>query len=73
MAITIDLNPVPQRKAASEAARPGHLPADSRKRVWAFFTDDQMRRFESAKKKKGLKGSPLLCMIFNEWADRNGV
>jgi hypothetical protein len=42
-------------------------------RAWTFFNVAQMRRFEAAQKKKGLGGSALLRMIFNEWADREGL
>lgn len=53
-------------------AKPGRKPKPKKHRNWTFFNDDQQKRFEAAQKKKGLEGPPLLSMIFNEWADKEG-
>lgn len=52
--------------------KPGPKPRPKKHRNWTFFNDDQQKRFLAAQKKKGLDGPPLLSMIFNEWADKEG-
>lgn len=42
-------------------------------RNWTNFDPHQQRRFLAAQKKLGLRGPALLSMIFNEYADREGI
>lgn len=56
----------------AEKDKRGPKPKPKKHRNWTFFTEEQQKRFEAAQKKKGLDGPPLLSMIFNEWADKEG-
>lgn len=56
----------PAVQAASKATPKPH-------RNWVYFDDDQQQRFLRAQKKKGLNGASLLSMLFNEFADKEGL
>lgn len=61
------------KRETKPPAKPTSRAKKTKNRNWTWFDDDQQERFLKAQKKKGLDGSSLLSMIFNEFADREGL
>ena len=63
--------PAPAKPRKTRKTRPSGSGATHRN--WTFFTAAQQLRFHAAQERKGIRGPALLSMIFNEWADREGL